>query len=68
MGTIVGALTLGLFVPTFVWVMNNSQKTGVDVGLMWLWAILLIAAFLFVMGMWHTWFAPKDEQHTPPSH
>ena len=67
--SLVGALTLGLFLPLFVWVMNNTQKTsGSDTGLMWFWAVLLILAFMALMGAWHGWFAPRHDKNTPPPH
>jgi hypothetical protein len=66
---IVGAVTLGLFLPLFVWVMNNTQKTsGSDLGLMWFWAILLIVVFLAIMGAWHSVFAPQEDKQSPPPH
>jgi hypothetical protein len=62
-------VTLAGFVALFVYVMNQSQKTeGVDVGLMWFWAVVLIVVFLTVMGLWHGWFAPKEDKGTPPPH
>jgi len=67
--SIVGAITLAGFVGLFVFVMNESQKIeGVDIGLMWFWVLVLIVLFLAIMGMWHSWFAPKEDKGTPPPH
>ena len=67
--SIVGATTLGLFVALFVYVMNSSQSaSGDQAGLMWFWVVVLIVLFMSIMGMWHGWFAPKEDKGTPPPH
>jgi len=67
--SIVGAITLAGFVGLFVFVMNESQKIeGVDIGLMWFWVLVLIVLFMAIMGMWHSWFAPKEDKGAPPPH
>jgi len=67
--SIVGAITLAGFVGLFVFVMNESQKIeGVDIGLMWFWVLVLIVLFMAIMGMWHGWFAPKEDKGAPPPH
>ncbi len=67
-GTLVGAIAIGLFVPLFVWVMNNTQKSGADVGLDWFWAILLIIALLAVMGVWHSIFGVHEPRQHGSAH
>jgi hypothetical protein len=65
-GTIVGALTLGPFVALFAWVMNQTQQPNADMGMMWVWAIVLMVAFVAIMGTWHRLFASTGDTGTPP--